>query len=521
VKARVLIILVFLLGCVMAFGQGPDSFVYVKQFPGKDVGTKVANAMQTCNTNPVITCYLAIDPSLAIYAPGTMPTLCSHCVLYDWRGGIPGGVSNISLFIQTLDPTHLPVTQNGNVTDLNLANVDKVDLANTHTTGTQTVLTGTPGTVGRVLQGIGTSVGNFISTNYSNTPCWNGNVSVGQFALLVEQNRNGGLATPTSALGNTLTAISTSNQTGLYYANITVAGAETLCSGAGDKYVQVALFSGIASGSPIASFQVLPQGVVSGANGWTFNLTPTGANQIVALMENTEQANCAFTPDPSMNTVFNLTSTLTGSGLVQLFTSANGNPLTFNVSASCAGGDNSAAQVIVALKSSTTFSQSADFDRWENAMGRILSHVDANGSFDPPQVAGVPGWTPDAGTIAYDTTNHCTRVYDTVTGWTCIGTSSPLTAGTNGYYRIEGDATITDYVNTGALNNNTPTTVPLPHSFPSLIASITCTDNGGRVQAGNDQAVGANVVGLSAPFSSIYVNSPATGMSAYCIVVGK
>ena len=132
VKARVLIILSFLLVCAMAFGQGPDSFVYVKQFPGKDVGTKVANAMQTCNPNTAITCYLAIDPSLAIYAPGTMPTLCSHCVLYDWRGGIPGGVSNISLFIQSLDPTHLPVTQNGNVTDLNLANVDKLDQTNTH-----------------------------------------------------------------------------------------------------------------------------------------------------------------------------------------------------------------------------------------------------------------------------------------------------------------------------------------------------------------------------------------------------
>ena len=154
-------------------------------------------------------------------------------------------------------------------------------------------------------------------------------------------------------------------------------------------------------------------------------------------------------------------------------------------------------------------------------MGRILSHVDANGSFDPPQVAGVPGWTPDPGTIAYDTSNHCTRVYDTVTGWTCIGTSSPLTAGTNGYYRIEGDGTITDYVNTGTLNNNTPTAVTLPHALPTLVASIVCSDNGGRVQAGNDQNVGANVVGLTAPYSSIYVDTPATGMSAYCIVVGK
>ena len=94
------------------------------------------------------------------------------------------------------------------------------------------------------------------------------------------------------------------------------------------------------------------------------------------------------------------------------------------------------------------------------------------------------------------------------------------TSGTNGYYTIAADGTITDYVNTGALNNNTPTTITLPHQITTTVMSAVCTDNGGRVQSGNDQPVGVNFVGLSAPFTTMFVNTPATGVTAYCIVVG-
>jgi len=93
-------------------------------------------------------------------------------------------------------------------------------------------------------------------------------------------------------------------------------------------------------------------------------------------------------------------------------------------------------------------------------------------------------------------------------------------SGTNGYYTIAPDGTITDYVNTGSLNNNTPTTITLPHQITSTVMSAVCADNGGRVQSGNDQPVGVNFVGLSAPYTTMNVNTPATGMTAYCIVVG-
>jgi hypothetical protein len=93
-KARVLLLF---LAAVGAWGQATDNTIYVKQFQGVTVGTKVANAMLTCNPNPAIPCILILDPSLATFPSGTMPALCSQCSLVDWRAGAPlinlGGVS--------------------------------------------------------------------------------------------------------------------------------------------------------------------------------------------------------------------------------------------------------------------------------------------------------------------------------------------------------------------------------------------------------------------------------------------
>jgi hypothetical protein len=68
-----------------------DNTLYVRAFKGTDVGTKVTNAMATCNPSTVIPCILVIDPSLAAYPAGTMPTLCSHCSVIDYRNGSPLG----------------------------------------------------------------------------------------------------------------------------------------------------------------------------------------------------------------------------------------------------------------------------------------------------------------------------------------------------------------------------------------------------------------------------------------------
>ncbi len=68
-----------------------DNTIYARMFKGNTVGAKVTAAMATCGTNVVVPCIIVIDPSLAAYATGAMPTLCSHCYLADFRYGWPGG----------------------------------------------------------------------------------------------------------------------------------------------------------------------------------------------------------------------------------------------------------------------------------------------------------------------------------------------------------------------------------------------------------------------------------------------
>lgn len=96
-------------------------------------------------------------------------------------------------------------------------------------------------------------------------------------------------------------------------------------------------------------------------------------------------------------------------------------------------------------------------------------------------------------------------------GTALCNSRTPRTSGTNGYYAISDDGTITEWINTGALNNNTPTTITIPYAITTLM-SVTCTDNSSRVSSGNNQPIGAAYYSST----SIIVNTPATGVSAYC-----
>lgn len=116
------------------------------------------------------------------------------------------------------------------------------------------------------------------------------------------------------------------------------------------------------------------------------------------------------------------------------------------------------------------------------------------------------------------------RVLTAVAGTCPIAT---VGTGTNGSYTatpvtVSGtpETLYDEDVDTGALGNNTTTTVTLPHSIPATVLSIVCSDNSSRVQSGNTQAIGANVAGQSAPFTSIQVLTSATGENASCRVRG-
>jgi hypothetical protein len=102
-----------------------------------------------------------------------------------------------------------------------------------------------------------------------------------------------------------------------------------------------------------------------------------------------------------------------------------------------------------------------------------------------------------------------------------VGVFTAITTGTNGWWRTDIDGLIEEYVNTPGLNTNTTTTVTLPHAIPTSFISCVCSDNSGRVQTGNTQAVGCNVSGQSAPFSTVQILTQASSMTAYCHVTGK
>lgn len=74
-------------------GQAIDSAIYVKNFSSQanNVGGLVAAALGSCKPAP-IPCYLVIDPSLAAWAPGTLPTLPANTYLMDYRNGTPIGL---------------------------------------------------------------------------------------------------------------------------------------------------------------------------------------------------------------------------------------------------------------------------------------------------------------------------------------------------------------------------------------------------------------------------------------------
>lgn len=102
-------IVLFLMLATLAEAQ-TDNTIYVKQFQGPDVGTKLTKAMNACNGQIIglgcsstgggsgaceaqqETCILVIEPSLGLWPTGTMPPLCAHCTLLDYR--TPGSIGN-------------------------------------------------------------------------------------------------------------------------------------------------------------------------------------------------------------------------------------------------------------------------------------------------------------------------------------------------------------------------------------------------------------------------------------------
>jgi hypothetical protein len=84
---RLAIVLLLLSSAAFVHAETDNTF-YAKQFPGTTVGAKVTAAQAACNLN--IPCIIVIDPSLAAWPVGAMPSLCTSCSWFDYRNGAPG-----------------------------------------------------------------------------------------------------------------------------------------------------------------------------------------------------------------------------------------------------------------------------------------------------------------------------------------------------------------------------------------------------------------------------------------------
>ena len=115
------------------------------------------------------------------------------------------------------------------------------------------------------------------------------------------------------------------------------------------------------------------------------------------------------------------------------------------------------------------------------------------------------------------------RPFDTdlvASGVSVLGSYAPKATGTNGSFTIGIDGTIDEDVTTGALNDNTPTTVALPLALPTALDSCVCSENGTLVQSGNPRTIGCNAAAESAPIGNIYVTASGASSFAYCRVRG-
>jgi hypothetical protein len=93
---RLVLILAVVLSASLLFAQQNTFYAY--QLKGNTVGDKVTAAQALCALTPNIPCTIVIEPILASFASGSMPTKCDKCTWIDQRtssGNYAGGASGL------------------------------------------------------------------------------------------------------------------------------------------------------------------------------------------------------------------------------------------------------------------------------------------------------------------------------------------------------------------------------------------------------------------------------------------
>lgn len=549
---------------VPRFTANPGSFGY-NVTEANPHPCRPGNQWQNVSTNQVLFC----SASGGSYIPGACSPATTGtlgCVKPDGTsititaGGTISAVTSPATTVNGLSPT--VVIDNGTDPHISIQTVgpssihvtpvllDKLDIPNTHTAGNQLHLTGGASNPAIVIQGFGTNTANVVNSgNTVSSQVVTPTVSVGQFFVVMAYS-NGGCcsASPVSTLGNTFTELNGADScnggicVGIWSSKISVAGSDSINTHTNNT--PWILLSGINLTTPFdpTTSAVFSLGTVAAPGPMTFTVNQGGANDLIVNFANIfsgtlTPSNCVLSLGTGFANITNFVGDGTRTVRAQDLTSVTLGNTTYSIPTTCNAGSGSMVGVTLALQISGTFTQSACMEPIKDNNSNVLScDADAIGATEPPQSAGSPAFTPGLfGAHVYDTTAHCDKYYDQVTGWTCVPTTSSVApvrttatvSPSSGSYIVTQvliSGTLTSYydedIDTGALTNGATTTVNLLHALPTHFDSCVCTDNSGRVQTGNTQALGCNVAGQSAPFSTFQIWVGATGENGFCHVRG-
>lgn len=288
--------------------------------------------------------------------------------------------------------------------------------ANTFTTGTQKFQTGSPTTVGVVVQGAtgATTTPSFVqsnsayTTNTSTSVAFTSNVTAGHAIVVAEGAylSSGACSgsTVTDTLGNTYTLVTGTNVHYTHCVFIALnspGGADTVTVTNGNSFIGVGIheYANVATASAVDASSVTA--------GLSSTITTTQTDLIFTSL----QINGSSTGSASGYTVRvnDLSQNGTGS---QLFTAdAQMAAGTITPTWTASGASSGADVIAVALKGGGT-PQSVDLQQWQNSSGTVLSAVNSQGQVVLPTTAGNPINAPTAGSLAYNSNTGQPMVYN-------------------------------------------------------------------------------------------------------------
>jgi hypothetical protein len=503
------VLLLFLAAC--AFGQ-TDSTLYVRQFPGSDVGTKVGNAAGACNANLSIPCILVLDPSLAVWPSGTMPTLAPNVSLWDFRSGVPG--ANIA-------------GQPGNYAILNGPN--------TFTAGQQVIKTGTYTTPGLEIDGSSQSSGAPVTivqqgsaVNYGSTL-----TTTAGNALLVVRASTSTVPAPVDNWDDTFTVIGTDtawyNSNGgmplTFYLATNIHGGVTSLNSIGGSWGSMGVDTvyELHSLNAVAPLDVL---VIPGAYGVTddvpntFNVTTTGPNETLLAMMDGGCGGSGPTSSPALSfTPFagGVTGTVTG-----LWTAQTATAGTYALTWTYGCGN---YRDVLALRGGSIV-QTANLFTLKDAGGTTQSYFNGAAHLFDVTCSSTASFynafagSCTAGALANGSTattqasgDNSTKVATTAYVDSAVGVAGASgSLGSSGYWTLPGGMTIEwGQVTPG---NTTATAYTLPHALTTCYVAMATTNNGG----GNPMYDSA---GANCSATQVTVQASNSSLTVGWMVIGK